>query len=32
MIRPHLSYIINNHKTPKNFRVHSSNEVIDYET
>ena len=32
MIRPYLSNIINNHKTPKNLRVHSSNEVIDYET
>ena len=32
MIRPDLSDIINNHKTPKNLRVHSSNEVIDYET
>ena len=32
MIRPYLSDIINNHKTPKNLRVHSSNEVIDYET
>ena len=32
MIRPHLSDILNNHKTPKNLRFHSSNEVIDYET
>ena len=32
MIRPYLSDIINDHKTPKNLRVHSSNEVIDYET
>ena len=32
MIRPYLSDMINNHKTPKNLRVHSSNEVIDYET
>ena len=32
MIRPYLSDIITNHKTPKNLRVHSSNEVIDYET
>ena len=32
MIRQYLSDIINNHKTPKNLRVHSINEVIDYET
>ena len=32
MIRPYLSDIINDDKTPKNLRVHSSNEVIDYET
>ena len=32
MIRPYLSDIINDHKTPKNLRVHSSNEVIYYET
>ena len=32
MIRPNLSDMINNHKTSKNLRVHSSNEVIDYET
>ena len=32
MIRPYLSDIINDHKTPKNLSVHSSNEVIDYET
>ena len=32
MIRPYLSDIINNHKTPKKLRVHSSNEVFDYET
>ena len=32
MIRPYLSDIINDHKTPKNLRVHSSNEVICYET
>ena len=32
MIRPYLSDIINNQKTVKNLRVHSSNEVIDYET
>ena len=29
MIRPYLSNIINDHKTPKNLRVHSRNEVID---
>ena len=32
MIRPYLSDIINNQKTAKNLRVHSSNEVIGYET
>ena len=33
MIRPYLSDIINDHKTPNFFLyVHSSNEVIDYET
>ena len=32
MIRPYLSNIINDHKTPKNLRVHSSNEVIYYVT
>ena len=32
MIRPYLSDIINEHKTPKKLRVHSGNEVIDYET
>ena len=32
MIRPYLSDIINNHKTPKKFRFHSRNEVIDYKT
>ena len=31
MIRPYLSNIINDHKTPKNLRVHSRNEVTDYE-
>ena len=30
--RPYLSDTTNNHKIPKNLRVHSSNEVIDYET
>ena len=32
MIRPCLRDIINGHKIPKIVRVHSSNEVIDYET
>ena len=32
MIRLYLSDIINDHKTPKNLRCHSCNEVIDYET
>ena len=32
LIGPYLSNIINDHKTPKNLRVHSHNELIDYET
>ena len=32
MIGSYLSDTINSHKTPKNLRAHSSNEVIDYET
>ena len=32
MIRPYLSYIINDYKTPKKSRVHSHNELIDYKT
>ena len=32
MIRPYLSDIINDHKTLKKLRVHSSNEVFEYET
>ena len=32
MIRPNLRDIINDHKTPKNVRVHLSNKIIDYET
>ena len=32
MIRPYLSDIINYHKTPKNVKVHLSNEVFDYKT
>ena len=31
-IRPYLSDIINDRKIPKNLKVHSSNEVFDYET
>ena len=32
MIRPYLNNIINDHKTPKILKVHSSNEVVDYKT
>ena len=32
MIRPYLSDIMNDHKTPKKLRVHSGNEAIDYKT
>ena len=32
MVGPYLSDIINDHESPKNLRVHSSSEVIDYET
>ena len=32
MIRPYLSDIINDHKTPEKLRVHSHNELTDYET
>ena len=32
MIRPYLSDIINDNKTPNNLKVHSSKEVIDHET
>ena len=32
MIRPYLSDIINDHKTPEKLKVHSSNGVIHYET
>ena len=32
MIGPYLSNIVNDHKTPKNLKVYSSNEVVDYET
>ena len=32
MITPYLSNIIKDHKTPRNLRVHSSNEIIDHET
>ena len=31
MITPYLSDITNNHKTPKDLRVDSGNELIDYE-
>ena len=31
MIKPYLSDIINNYETLKNLKVHSSNEVFDYE-
>ena len=31
MIRPYLSNVINDHNTPKNLKVHSCNEVFDYE-
>ena len=32
MIRPYLSDIINDHKPPTKLRVHSRNELINYET
>ena len=32
MIRPYLSNITDDHKTPKELRVHSPNELIDYKT
>ena len=32
MIRAYLSVVINDHKTSKKLKVHSSNEVFDYET
>ena len=32
MIRPYLSDMINDHKTPMDLKVQSRNEVIDYET
>ena len=32
MIRPYLSDIINDNKTPNNLKVHSCKEVIDHET
>ena len=32
IIRPYLSNIINDHIAPKNFKVHSSNEVFEFET
>ena len=32
IIKPYLSDMINNHKTPEVLKVHSGNKVIDYET
>ena len=32
IIKPYLSDMINDHKTPMNLRVHSRDEVINYET
>ena len=32
MIRPYLSDIINDQKTPEVLKVHSGNKVINYET
>ena len=32
MIRPYLSDIINDHKTHREQKIHSSNTVIDYKT
>ena len=32
MIIPYLRDMINDHKTPKNLKVHSSNEVFDFKT
>ena len=32
MIRPYLSNTTNGHKTPKNLKVHSINEVSDCKT
>ena len=32
MIIPYLRDVINTHKTPKNLKVHSRDEVINYET
>ena len=32
MVKPYLRDMINNHKTPMKLRVHSGNEIIDYET
>ena len=31
MTRTYLSNMINNHKTPKDLRVYSRNEITDYE-
>ena len=32
MVRPYLRDVTNDHKIPKILKVHSSNEVLDYET
>ena len=32
MIRPYLRHIINDHKTQGEWKFHSGNTVIDYET
>ena len=32
MIRPYLSYMINDHKTQEVWKVYSDNKVIDYKT
>ena len=32
MVRPYLSDIINDHKTPEALKIYSGNKVIDYET
>ena len=32
MIRPYLSYTINDHKTQGKWRIHSGNKIIEYKT
>ena len=32
MVKPYLRHMINNHKTLMKLRVHSGNEIINYET